>query len=203
MTLEINSALVKKLRDKTGAGMMNCKKALQAAEGNFDEAIKILRQQGLASANQKMNRNVTEGLIHSYIHAGAKIGVLIEVNCETDFVARQEKFFELSNNLAMQIAASPEVRYIKFEDIPKEIFDAEKEIELKKEDLLDKPDDIKDKITLGRVEKTLKKLSLLNQPFIRDPNITIEELIKEKISLFGENIRIRQFARYTLGLHND
>lgn len=196
MTLEINSEMVKKLREKTGAGMMNCKKALQATEGDFDQAIKILRQTGLASATQKLNRNVTEGRIHSYIHGGAKIGVLIKVNCETDFVAKQEKFIQLLNNLALQIAASPDVEYIAFEDIPRKIFEAEKEIELTKKDLINKPNEIKEKIILGRVEKTLKTLSLLNQPFIRDPNITIDELIKENISLFGENIRIEHFTRY-------
>ena len=199
MTLEINSALVKKLREKTGAGMMNCKKALQETNGDFDEAIKTLRQKGLASADKKVNRKVIEGLVNSYIHTGGKIGVLVEVNCETDFVARREEFQELIKNIAMQIAASPEVIYIRTDDIPEEIFLAEKEIELKKDDLNTKSDEMKNKIILGRVKKTLKSLSLIDQPFIRNPNITIEELIKEKISLFGENIRIKRFTRYTLG----
>nr|QWK41790.1 elongation factor Ts [Protohalopteris sp.] len=199
MTLEISSELVKKLREKTGAGMMNCKKALQETDGNFEEAIKSLRQKGLAFADKKSNRKVIEGLIHSYIHTGAKIGVLLEVNCETDFVARREEFHELANNIAMQIAASPEVIYVNFDDIPKEYFKAEREIELKKEDLFNKPNEIKEKIMLGRVEKTLKTLSLLNQQFIRNPSITVEELIKEKIALFGENIRIKRFIRYNLG----
>ena len=199
MTLEINSALVKKLREKTGAGMMNCKKALQETNGDFDEAIKTLRQKGLASADKKVNRKVIEGLVNSYIHTGGKIGVLVEVNCETDFVARREEFQELIKNIAMKIAASPEVIYIRTDDIPEEIFLAEKEIELKKDDLNTKSDEMKNKIILGRVKKTLKSLSLIDQPFIRNPNITIEELIKEKISLFGENIRIKRFTRYTLG----
>ena len=199
MTLEISSDLVKELRQKTGAGMMNCKKALQETNGDFDEAIKTLRQKGLASADKKVDRKAIEGLISSYIHTGGKIGVLVEVNCETDFVARREEFQELTKNIAMQIAASPEVIYISFEDIPQDIFIAEKAIELKKDDLGTKPEDIKEKIILGRVEKTLKHLSLLNQPFIRNPNITVEELIKEKISLFGENIKISKFTRYTLG----
>lgn len=199
MTLEINSALVKKLREKTGAGMMNCKKALQETNGDFDEAIKTLRQKGLASADKKVNRKVIEGLVNSYIHTGGKIGVLVEVNCETDFVARREEFQELIKNIAMQIAASPEVIYIRTDDIPEEIFLAEKEIELNKDDLNTKSDEMKNKIILGRVKKTLKSLSLIDQPFIRNPNITIEELIKEKISLFGENIRIKRFTRYTLG----
>nr|YP_011007066.1 Translation elongation factor Ts [Phaeostrophion irregulare]WAM64353.1 Translation elongation factor Ts [Phaeostrophion irregulare] len=199
MTSEINSGLVKKLRDKTGAGMMNCKKALQETNGDFEKAIKTLRQKGLASADKKANRKVIEGIIHSYIHTGSKIGVLIEVNCETDFVARREEFRDFVNNIAMQIAASPDVIYISYEDIPEKEFEAEKEIELKKEDLINKPEDIKEKILLGRIEKTLKTLSLLNQPFIRDSSTTIEDLIKEKISLFGENIRVRRFIRYNLG----
>ena len=199
MIFEINSKLVKELREKTGAGMMNCKKALQETEGNFEEAIKTLRKKGLASADSKTSRKAIEGIVNSYIHTGRKIGVLLELNCETDFVARQQEFYELANNLAMQIAASPDVIYISLEDVPKELFDAEKMIELNKEDLKSKPNEIKEKITLGRVEKTLKALSLLNQPFIRNPNITIEELIKEKISLFGENIRVKRFIRYTLG----
>ncbi|CAM9735500.1 unnamed protein product [Ascophyllum nodosum] len=199
MTLEISSILVKELREKTGAGMMTCKKALQETNGNFDEAIKTLRQKGLASADKKVDRKAIEGLVNSYIHTGGKIGVLVEVNCETDFVARREEFQELVKNIAMQIAASPEVLYVKTDDIPEEIFLAEKEIELKKNDLINKSNDIKDKIILERVQKTLKRLSLIDQPFIRDPNITLEELIKEKISLFGENIKIKRFTRYILG----
>lgn len=199
MTLNISSELVKKLREKTGAGMMNCKKALLETNGNFEEAIKALRQKGLASAEKKASRKAIEGIIHSYIHTGSKIGVLIEVNCETDFVARREEFKDFVNNIAMQIASSNEVIYVSFEDIPEHYFAAEKEIELKKEDLVNKPDAIREKIVLGRVEKNLKNLSLLNQQYIRNPNINIEELIKEKISLFGENIIINKFIRYTLG----
>lgn len=199
MTLEISSALVKELRQKTGAGMMNCKKALQETDGDFDEAIKTLRQKGLASADKKVDRKAIEGLVSSYIHTGGKIGVLVEVNCETDFVARHEQFQELVKNLAMQIAASPEVAYISVDAIPHEIFLTQKEIELNKDDLSNKPDDIKEKIIVGRVEKTLKTLSLINQPFVRDPNITVDELIKEKISFFGENIKINRFTRYMLG----
>nr|YP_011005103.1 Translation elongation factor Ts [Analipus japonicus]WAM61966.1 Translation elongation factor Ts [Analipus japonicus] len=199
MTLEISSTLVKELRQKTGAGMMNCKKALQETNGNFDEAIKTLRQKGLASADKKVNRKAAEGLVNSYIHTGGKIGVLVEVNCETDFVARHEQFQDLVKNIAMQIAASSEVIFIKTEDIPQTFFDKEKEIELQKNDLSNKPNDIREKIILGRVGKTLKTLSLLNQPFVRDPSITLEEVIKEKISFFGENILIKRFTRYTLG----
>lgn len=199
MIFEISSTLVKELRDKTGAGMMNCKKALQETNGNFEAAIKTLRQKGLASADKKSNRITIEGIINSYIHTGRKIGVLLELNCETDFVSRREEFHELANNLAMQIAASPEVNYINVDDIPNTIFETEKEIELQKDDLKGKPIEIRDKILLGRIEKTLKSFALLPQPFIRNPTITVEELIKEKIAIFGENIKIKRFIRYTLG----
>ncbi|CAM9912738.1 unnamed protein product [Ectocarpus sp. 4 AP-2014] len=197
--LHIDAERVRELRHKTGAGMMNCKKALLEANGNFEEAIKSLREKGQASAHQKVNRKTIEGLVHSYIHIGGRVGVLIEVNCETDFVARRQEFQELVQNLAMQIAACPDVLYIKNDDIPEDIFLKEKEMELGKDDLGKKPDEIKEKIVLGRVEKTLKNLTLLSQPFIKDNNITVDELIKEKISLFGENIRIKRFTRYTLG----
>ena len=197
--LHIDAERVRELRHKTGAGMMNCKKALLESNGNFEEAIKSLREKGQASAHKKVNRKTIEGIVGSYIHIGGKIGVLIEVNCETDFVARREEFQELVQNLAMQIAASPDVLYIQSEDIPEEIVLNEKAIESEKEDLKNKPEDIKEKIVLGRVDKTLKNLTLLNQPFIRDANITVDELIKEKISLFGENIRLKRFTRYTLG----
>ncbi|CAM9090948.1 unnamed protein product [Discosporangium mesarthrocarpum] len=199
MTLEINPKLVKELRIKTGAGMMNCKKALQETNGNFDEAIKSLRQKGLASADKKSTRHAMEGIISSYIHTGGKIGVLIEVNCETDFVARRTEFQELVKNLAMQVAASPNINYISIEEIPEKMIQVEKEIELKKDDLNNKPEEIKSKIVLGRVEKILKAQTLLDQPYIRNPNITIEELIKEKISLLGENIKIKRFVCYQLG----
>nr|YP_011006220.1 Translation elongation factor Ts [Dictyotopsis propagulifera]WAM63224.1 Translation elongation factor Ts [Dictyotopsis propagulifera] len=199
MLFEITSILVKELREKTGAGMMSCKKALQETDGNFEEAIKTLRKKGLASADKKSTRSTIEGVINSYIHTGRKIGVLLELNCETDFVARREEFQELANNLSMQIAACPDVSYVALEDIPRQIFDREKEIELQKEDLKTKPIEIREKIMLGRVDKTLKSFSLLHQPFIRNPNITVEELIKEQISLFGENIKVKRFIRYILG----
>jgi len=180
--------------------MMSCKKALQETNGNINGAIKILFQKGLASADKKVNRKAIEGIIGSYIHTGGKIGVLVEINCETDFVARHEEFHELVKNIAMQIAASPEeVMYISLNMIPREVSQMESEMESKKEDLINKPDQIIEKIVAGRVEKNLKKLTLLNQPFIRTPNISVEELIKERISFFGENIKVKRFIRYTLG----
>jgi len=199
MSLEINPKLVKELRDKTGAGMMNCKKALQETEGDFEKAVEALRQKGLATADKKAGRQASEGLIESYIHTGGKLGVLVEVNCETDFVARRPEFQQLAKNIAMQIAASPTVNYVCVNDIPPEIVEREKSIEAGKEDLINKPEQIRAKIVEGRIEKILKTQSLLDQPFIRDNNQTVEELIKQTISQLGENIKIARFIRFQLG----
>jgi len=199
MSIEISSKLVKELREKTGAGMMNCKKALQETEGNFEKAVESLRQKGLASADKKADRKASEGIIESYIHTGAKLGVLVEVNCETDFVARRIEFQELTKNIAMQIAACPSINYVSLSNIPTEVIEKERFIESGKEDLINKPVEIKEKILDGRVQKILKMQSLLDQPFIKDPNITIDELIKQKISLLGENIKVSRFTRFQLG----
>jgi elongation factor Ts len=199
MTIEISSKLVKELREKTGAGMMNCKKALQETQGNFEKAVESLRQKGLASADKKADRKASEGIIESYIHTGAKLGVLVEVNCETDFVARRIEFQELTKNIAMQIAACPSINYVSLSNIPTEVIEKERFIESGKEDLINKPVEIKEKILDGRVQKILKMQSLLDQPFIKDPNITIDELIKQKISLLGENIKVSRFTRFQLG----
>ena len=199
MTLEISSKLVKELREKTGAGMMNCKKALQETEGDFEKAVETLRQKGLASADKKVGRQASEGLIESYIHTGGKLGVLVEVNCETDFVARRSEFQQLAKNIAMQIAASPTVNYVSVSDIPAEVIDREKSIEAGKDDLATKPEAIRTKIVEGRIEKILKTQSLLDQPFIRDNNQTIDEIIKQTISQLGENIKVSRFIRYQLG----
>jgi len=199
MTIEISSKLVKELREKTGAGMMNCKKALQETQGNFEKAVESLRQKGLASADKKADRKASEGIIESYIHTGAKLGVLVEVNCETDFVARRTEFQELTKNIAMQIAACPSINYVSLSNIPTEVIEKERFIESGKEDLINKPVEIKEKILDGRVQKILKMQSLLDQPFIKDPNITIDELIKQKISLLGENIKVSRFTRFQLG----
>lgn len=199
MSIEISSKLVKELREKTGAGMMNCKKALQETEGNFEKAVESLRQKGLASADKKADRKASEGIIEAYIHTGAKLGVLVEVNCETDFVARRTEFQELTKNIAMQIAACPSINYVSLNNIPSEIIEKERFIESGKEDLINKPVEIKEKILDGRVQKILKMQSLLDQPFIKDPNITIDELIKQKISLLGENIKVSRFTRFQLG----
>nr|YP_010336039.1 elongation factor Ts [Tsunamia transpacifica]QUE27930.1 tsf [Tsunamia transpacifica]UNJ14445.1 elongation factor Ts [Tsunamia transpacifica] len=197
--MNISAQMVKELRDKTGAGMMDCKKVLEASQGDFDQAMEMLRQKGLASATKKSQRVAAEGIIESYIHTGAKIGVLLELNCETDFVARRREFQNLSRDIAMQIVASPNVEYISAEDIPEELITEEKRIEAGKEDLQNKPDNVRDKIVTGRVEKRLKELSLLDQSFIKQPDITIEELIKKHIALLGENIQLRRFEKFIVG----
>lgn len=199
MGVEISAQSVKELRDKTSAGMMDCKKALQDANGDMAKAMETLRQKGLASANKKASRIATEGVIESYIHMGGKLGVMVEVNCETDFVARRPEFQELAKNIAMQIAASPSVEYINLQSIPPDIVQKEKEIESSKEDLAKKPADIKEKIVEGRIQKRLKELTLMDQFFIRDSSITIDELIKQNVAKLGENIQVRRFERFVLG----
>lgn len=196
---EISAKLVKELRDKTGAGMMDCKKALKETEGDIAKAAEWLRQKGITSAEKKAGRVAAEGLVGSYIHTGGRVGVLVEVNCETDFVARREEFQDLVRNIAMQVAACPNVEYVKVEDIPAEISQREKDIEMGRDDLAGKPDNIKEKIVVGRIEKRLKELSLMDQPYIRDQSISVEELVKQTISLLGENIQVRRFTRYVLG----
>ncbi|MDJ0598294.1 MAG: translation elongation factor Ts [Crocosphaera sp.] len=196
---EISAKLVKELREKTGAGMMDCKKALKENEGDMEKAMEWLRQKGITSAEKKSGRQTAEGLVHSYIHTGGRIGVLVEVNCETDFVARRDEFKELVQNVAMQIAACPNVEYVAQTDIPEAIIAKEKEIEMGRDDLGNKPDNIKEKIVQGRIEKRQKELSLLDQPFIKDPNMTVEELLKQTISQLGENIQVRRFTRFVLG----
>lgn len=156
---EISAKDVKDLRERTGAGMMDCKKALQENSGEIEKAVEWLRQKGLASAGKKAGRVAAEGLVDSYIHTGGRIGVLVEVNCETDFVARNQAFVELVRNIAMQIAACPNVEYVKVSDIPAEIASKEKAIEMGKDDLAGKPDNIKEKIVSGRIDKRLKELS--------------------------------------------
>lgn len=199
MTLQISAQIVKALRDKTGAGMMDCKKALEASHGNEEQALESLRQKGLASANKKSGRTAIEGLLESYIHTGGRIGVLVEVNCETDFVARRPEFQKLSKDIAMQIAASPNVEYVSTKDIPDATINLEKRIESGKDDLENKPSEMIEKIVEGRIKKRLKELSLLDQMFIRNPDITIEDLINQNIAILGENIKIRRFVRFVLG----
>lgn len=195
----ISAKVVKELREKTGAGMMDCKKALTENDGDMTKAIEWLRQKGTISADKKQGRVAAEGLVESYIHTGGRIGVLVEVNCETDFVARREEFQELVKNIAMQIAACPNVEYVRVDDIPQETVDKEKEIEMGRDDLEGKPDNIKEKIVSGRIGKRLNEISLLPQPYIRDQSITVEELVKQNVAQLGENIQVRRFVRFVLG----
>lgn len=196
MLKKISAESIKELRSKTGAGMMDCKKALEESEGQIDLAIETLRKKGLALADKKSNRVATEGIIESYIHAGSRIGVLIELNCETDFVARQPEFYKLAKDIAMQLAACQSVDYVSIDDIPQEVLLYEKSIELQKEDLIQKLPEIKEKIVEGRIQKRLKDLCLINQLFIRNPEITVEELVKQHIVLLGENIKVRRFKDF-------
>ena len=199
MAIEISAKIVKELRDKTSAGMMDCKKALQEADGDFAMAEEALKKKGLATADKKSDRIATEGIVEAYIHMGGKLGVLVEVNCETDFVARRPEFQELARNVAMQIAACPQVEYINIADIPPEVAEEEKKVEMGKDDLGNKPVEIKEKIVEGRIQKKLKEKALLDQVFIRDTSMTIEELVKKNIAEMGENIQIRRFEKFNLG----
>lgn len=197
--MNVTADQVKLLREKTGAGMVNCKNALVETKGDFEKAIEFLRQKGLASAEKKVTRNTKQGIISSYIHTGAKMGVLLELNCETDFVARRSEFQNLAKNLAMQIAASPSVSYVSLNEIPQNIWDSEMRIESQREDLKNKPQQIQEAIVKGRVEKTLIQFTLLAQPCIRDPQISVEEYIKNHIALLGENIQIGKFEKFIVG----
>jgi elongation factor Ts len=196
---EIAAKLVKQLRDETGAGMMDAKKALIETEGDIPKAKEWLRQKGITSAEKKAGKVAAEGLVGSYIHTGGRVGVLVEVNCQTDFVARNQAFKELVQDIAMQIAANPNVEHVRVEDIPSEMVAKEKEIEMGRDDLASKPENIREKIVLGRIEKRLKEITLLDQPYIRDQSITVEELVKQKVAQLGENIQVRRFSRFVLG----
>ncbi|WP_299414843.1 translation elongation factor Ts [Acaryochloris sp. IP29b_bin.148] len=195
----ISAKDVKELRDKTGAGMMDCKKALQENDGDKEKAIAYLRKKGLASAGKKSGRLTAEGLVDSYIHFGGQIGVLVEVNCETDFVARNEAFKELVQDIAKQIAACPNVQYVDIDEIPQDFVEKEKAVAMGSDALKGKPDNIKEKIVQGKLDKTLKELCLLHQPYIKDQSITVQELIQQAISKLGENMKVRRFDRFVLG----
>jgi elongation factor Ts len=196
--VDITATIVQQLRQKTGVGIMDCKKALQATNGDVEAAITWLRKKSIGVFVQN-ERITAEGIISSYIHTGDKVGVLLEVNCETDFVAKTEAFQVLVKDIAMQIAAYSNIKFVNVKDIPKEIVDKEKAIEMQRDDLVNKPDNIKEKIVKGRIEKRLKEITLMNQPFIRNPKLSVEEQIKQIISVVGENIRVRRFARFFLG----
>nr|YP_009510844.1 translation elongation factor Ts [Gracilaria gracilis]AXI96517.1 translation elongation factor Ts [Gracilaria gracilis] len=199
MNIQISPHSVKELRIKTGAGMMDCKKALQAADGDMEIAVENLRKKGLASADKKSTRLATEGIIDSYIHIGSRMGVLVELNCETDFVARRIEFKKLAKNLAMQVAACQTVFYVSIDNIPQNIIDREIRIESEKEDIINKPPEIKNQIIKARIDKRLEEMCLMHQPFIKDQKILIEDLVKQHIALLGENIKVRRFQRFVLG----
>ncbi|MBA0784075.1 hypothetical protein Gotri_001696, partial [Gossypium trilobum] len=194
----VSAALVKQLREETGAGMMDCKKALSETGGDLEKAQEYLRMKGLSTADKKSSRLAAEGRIGSYIH-DSRIGVLIEVNCETDFVGRSEKFKELVDDLAMQVVACPQVQFVSIEDIPESTVSKEKELEMQREDLASKPENIREKIVEGRVSKRLGELALLEQPYIKDDSVLIKDLIKQTVAAIGENIKVRRFVRFTLG----
>lgn len=190
--------LIKELREKTGAGVMDCKKALISANGDLEKAIEILRKEGIAIAEKKGTRTAKEGRIESYIHPGSKIGVLVEVNCETDFVARTDEFKNLAKEIAMHIAASSP-KYIAISDVPQDVLDKEKEIYATQARNEGKPEKVIDRIVQGRIEKFYQEVCLLEQPWIRDPEKKIKDLINETIARLGENIVIRRFVRFELG----
>jgi len=195
---EITAAMVKELRERSGAGMMDCKKALLATEGNMEKAVDFLREKGLASAAKKSGRITAEGLVESYIHAGGKIGVLVEVNCETDFVAKTDEFKELVRDIAMQIAAA-RPQYVDRDEVPESMVVKEKEILSAQAANEGKPEKIIEKMVEGRIEKFYKEICLLEQPFIKDQDKSIKQLVTEKIAKIGENISVRRFVRYELG----
>ncbi|KZR64054.1 translation elongation factor Ts [Prochlorococcus sp. MIT 1306] len=196
---DVSAKLVKDLRDKTGAGMMDCKKALAESDGDMIKASEWLRKKGIASAEKKSSRIAAEGAIGTYIHTGARVGVLLELNCETDFVARGDLFQGLLKDVAMQVAACPNVEYVSTEEIPVDVVEKEKSIEMGRDDLSGKPEQMKAKIVEGRIGKRLKELVLLEQPFIRDSSMTVAELVKQVAGKIGENVQVRRFTRYTLG----
>ncbi len=196
--MEIKAETVKELRQRTGIGMMECKQALKESKGDIEKAILILRKKGYARAQDKMSRETVEGIIGSYIHLNGKIGVLLEVNCESDFVARNDEFKELVKNIALHIAAS-DPKYVSSEDIPPEVLDQEKEITREQFKDSKKPPEIVDKIVQGKLGKFYEEVCLLNQPYVKDDKVSIEQLVASHIAKFSENIRIKRFARYELG----
>ncbi len=193
-----NSTLVKELREKTGAGILDCQKALTEAGNDIEKAIEHLRQKGLAAAQKKAGRETNEGVVDSYIHPGSRIGVLVEVNCETDFVARNDEFKTFVKDLCLQIAASNPA-FVKREDIPASLVDKEKAIYLAQAKEMGKPEPAWGKIVDGKLEKFYQESCLLEQAFIKDPSVSIKDLLAQKIAKIGENISVRRFTRYQLG----
>jgi elongation factor Ts len=190
--------MVKELREKTGVGMMDCKKALAESEGDMEKAVEFLRKKGLATAQKRAGRATSEGIVQAYIHMGGKIGVLVEVNCESDFVAKNEDFQAFAKNIAMHIAATNPVG-IAPEDVPGAVVEKEMEIYREQAREMGKPEKMLEKIAEGKMAKFFKDNCLLNQPYVRDPNLTVADLLNETIAKIGENISIRRFARFQIG----
>lgn len=199
---EITASMIKDLREKTGAGMVDCKTALVEADGNVEQAIEILRKKGMATASKKSGRIAAEGAVGSYIHMGGKVGVLVEINCESDFVSRGDEFQQLVKDVAMHIAAA-DPRFVRREDVPEEEIANERKILLEQlkndEKNAGKPDEVLEKIIDGRLNKFFEEIVLVEQPFIKDPTKTIGELVTEKIASIKENITVRRFTRYKMG----
>lgn len=194
----VSAEMVKQLRAKTGAGIMDCKQALADCDGDMDRAVEFLRKKGLATAQKRAGRAMTEGTVQSYIHMGGKIGVLVEVTCETDFVAKNEDFVEFARNMAMHIAATSPLA-IAPDDVPAETIEKEMEIYRGQAREMGKPDNIVDKIAQGKMKKFYQENCLLNQQYVKDPDKTVADLINEMIAKIGENITIKRFARYQIG----
>jgi elongation factor Ts len=196
--VNITADMVKKLRDTTGAGMMECKKALVEAQGNMEEAVTILRKQGLATATKKAGRSTNEGMIGHYIHMGGKIGVLVEVNCESDFVARTDDFQNLTREIAMHIAAAAP-QYVRRDEVPADVLERERDIYRGQMEGQNKPAAVIDKIVEGKLNSFYEQVCLLDQPSVRDPKITIGQIVQQAIAKMGENIAIPRFVRFKLG----
>ncbi len=196
--MDISTEMVKELRERTGAGILDCKKTLQDTQGNMERAVEILREKGLARAAKKAGREAKEGMIESYTHAGGRIGVMVEVNCETDFVARTPDFKALAHELALQIAAA-NPRYLRTEDVPADVLEAERNIYRAQLAEEKKPANVIDRIIEGKLQKFYEETCLLNQPFIRDDKVKVQALVQQAIAKLGENIQVRRFVRYELG----
>ena len=196
--MEITSTMVKELRDRTSVGMMDCKKALKDASGDMEKAVDILRQKGLAKAMKRAGREATDGMVHSYIHSGGKIGVLVEVNCETDFAAKSEDFAEFVRNVALQIAAANPLG-VNPEDISSELVERERAIYMAQAQESGKPQNILEKMVDGKIRKFYEENSLMQQKYIRDPDKSIQDYLNELIAKIGEKIQVRRFCRYQLG----
>lgn len=195
---EITAEMVKALREKTGVGIMECKNALNEAQGDSDKAVEILRKKGIAAASKKAGRTAVEGVVEAYIHAGSKIGVMVEINCETDFVARTQDFKIFAKDIAMQIAAASPL-YVSREEVPEDVVRKEKEIYAEQSKASGKPAAVIEKMVQGKLDKFYKEVCLLEQSYIRDPNVIIGDLLKSLIAKIGENIVIRRFSRYQIG----